>query len=428
MPFAVHPRHRVATCAWLLTACTSATPSPGGRPHSDLDAQTPSPIYGGRARPDGASDAADGGNRPVPRLDAGPAVSPDEDLPQRDPDAGVRSKNCGTLEPWTAPSGVTALSVLHGGDGFAGLHREGSGATAYVFDSLGNATLRIGRLYESADDYGLVGASASNGVTVAPFQCKSELSGCEPVVMIAGQPPRTAQGQAVQASVTPSGKIVVASLLDGADPENQSYDMRLLDRTGSPLKRNALPVQDFTLIDMAAGDAGSVLLLGRQADRDANDGIDEVLVSLDENLKQRGVMVLKPHRLGRAVMFSREGLAIVVGTAIAPDGSRLWLDAFDAITLKEAWAGESIGSPGVGLAAGVATSGEIATLATTGGGDGFVVQKHDSEGVAAIDASAVAKIDGTAAMGSVSFTPGLAFQSDGSIFVTTPIGAFVSCP
>jgi hypothetical protein len=444
MSFSLGRQSSVAACVWLLDACTNATPSPRNHPHEAADASAderpPVPAEAGAPLPSDASGGVESGGRPLPNVDAGQAVSTNEDLPRRDPDAGVRTGQCGTLRPWAVPASVSSVSVLQGGDGFAGLLADTGFYTGYVFDSRGDAALRIGKVAASSSlTHGLRGASTGGDVTAALVECNYKFS-CGSALLIAGERPRTVQPSVPPVSANPHvavnrrGDIVLASLrvpedvnAAAIDPNDQFYDLRMLDRTGQLAKTAALPVQDFGLIDMATGDAGTVLLLGRQAGQDANDGIDEVVISLDQNLKQRQILVMAARRAARSIVMNGQGMAIVVGTAVDPSGSRLWLDAFDAVTLKEAWPHEQVGDLGVGLAVDVGSSGEIATLATTGDGDAFVVQKHDSAGVAEpADAALVAKIQGDASP--VTFVPGIAFQSDGSIFVSTPVGAFVSCP
>jgi hypothetical protein len=395
--------------------------------------------------PDDGSSGPDVGVRPLPNRDAGPKVSADADLPQREPDAGVRTRTCGTLEPWVYPAGVLSATVLKGGDGFVGLFSEvGTSSisyTPYVFDSRGDATLRVGELHASSPTgYGLVGNGAGSGTTAALAKCSGQGFGCGSVLLIAGQRPLTVQAPVLLSAnphlaVAKDGKMVLATLalpndlnpgaMTELDRSNQSYEIRLLDRTGHVLTAVALPVQDFGLVDMAISEAGTVLLLGRLADTDASGGIDEVIVSLDADLKQQQVTVVPARRTARSVVSNARGQVIVVGTAVGPDGSRVWLNAFETVTLEHAWPAERVGALGVGIAVDVNPSGEIATLATTAESDGFVVEKYDSDGERTGDPPLVARIAGDPAPSGSD--PSIAFQTDGSIFVTTPIGAFVSC-
>lgn len=440
MPFALRPGCHAAVCAWLLSACTTAASAPHDRLHENPDGGLPvrPPHFdGGAPMSSEASTPLDaGGGHPLPNEDAGPAVSAVADLPLREQDSGAPAGDCDSLKPWTVPTGISSVSVIRGGDGFAGLLTEHDRNTGYVFDSQGNATLRTGStaVFPSDNGYGLLGAGAGGGVTVGLVQCNYKFP-CGTILFIAGERPRVVQSPMpsspyIHVAVNGRGDIILANLTPPVapgfefDPSNQFYDVRVLDRTGRLTKSIALSVQNFQVIDMATGDAGTVLLLSRQADGDGGDSVEEVVISLDENLRQRGVTVIPPHRAARSL--SMKGHTVVLsGTAVDPNGSRVWLDALDAVTLKEAWSAERVSDLGVGLAADIGPSGEIATLATTGDGDGFVVAKYDYTGVPDLaDGALVAKVRENAPP---VFDPGIAIQSDGTIFVTTPVGAFVAC-
>jgi hypothetical protein len=356
--------------------------------------------------------------------DAGPAVSPDGGLPERDPDAGIVGK-CSGLLPWTPPAGVTATTVVQGGDGFVGLVGDDSGQSAYVFDAKGDATARLGKWITSHSDgqFSLT-AGAGHGVTAALLRCM-EGDSCGSALLVEGQGARLVDdapgSSGALLAVAPDGKMDLAVPVFGGN--FQLYDLRLLVATGAIERRTTIPASDFTLIELASDDEGSVLVFARQTTSDSGAGVDEVLVSVDRDLNERGRRVLPAGRVARALRLDGKGKAIAVGTALDAADQRVWLDAFDAKSLEDAWDEERLGEPGNGLAVDVTPAGDVVLLSASSVAQSFTVQTYDASGVPQPDAGATIESGGAPGLYGV----GVSVQKDGSIFVATPIGPFVSC-
>jgi hypothetical protein len=429
----------VASCGGRAAATATGRHAPDAAPgdHADASASSQSSAS--------SSDASDA----FPQ-DRQVVLEPaDAGLPAREAGTGVVSDRCGQLRPWIPPSGMQSVTVLKGGDGFAGLLPDGglvSPGSVYLYDAHASARLRVGRIASHDGQLGVEKAVDAEGNATALVSCSYKFP-CGNYLLVAGRAPMVLNrwigtlppsGLALfdpYLTAGPDGAIVLSGLIGtptglGSTPFaiESAETIETVDRTGNVLTKMKVAALDYDLrdIEFDRNQRGLVLLYQTHTPNgDAGAKAQSLVVALDSNFVERARWYAPAGVTVSAIEPDRRGRVIVAGTRRGFGADQVWLDALDVTTLTEAWSVPHLDGSGAALAVDVASTGAIVTMGQTSTMGTLWLQRFDANGIPTLPDRLTESASTLA--GANWFLPSIAEQSDGSVFISTGREGFVYC-